>query len=153
NLNLTSLFHSNRAALRQFLRQKTGGSILNISSVLGFSPSPHYFSTHAYAATKAAVIGLTQSAAAYYAGRNIRLNVLAPALVATPMSERAQADADLLDFIATKQPLGGGRIGQPADLDAAAVYFLSDDSKFVTGQVLAVDGGWSVSEGQYSAVP
>jgi NAD(P)-dependent dehydrogenase (short-subunit alcohol dehydrogenase family) len=153
NLNLTSLFHSNRAALRQFLRQKSGGSILNMSSVLGFAPSPHYFSTHAYAAAKAAVIGLSQSAAAHYASRNIRLNVLAPALVATPMSERAQADADILDFIATKQPLDGGRIGQPGDLDAAAIYFLSDDSRFVTGQVLAVDGGWSVSEGQYAAVP
>jgi|ERR1041385_5685562 NAD(P)-dependent dehydrogenase (short-subunit alcohol dehydrogenase family) len=151
NLNLTSLFHSNRAALRQFLLQKTGGSILNISSVLGFSPSPHYFSTHAYAAAKAAVIGLTRAAAAFYASSNIRLNVLAPALVATPMSERAQASPDILDFIATKQPLDGGRIAQPADLDAAAVYFLSDESKFVTGQVLAVDGGWSLSEGQHSA--
>ena len=150
NLNLTSLFHSNRAAIRQFLRQKSGGCILNMSSVLGFSPSPHHFSSHAYAAAKAAVIGLTKAAAACYASKNIRLNVLAPALVATPMSERAQADGAILDFIATKQPLDGGRIGQPGDLDAAAVYFLSDDSKFVTGQVLAVDGGWSVSEGQYS---
>jgi NAD(P)-dependent dehydrogenase (short-subunit alcohol dehydrogenase family) len=53
-----------------------------------------------------------------------------------------------MDFIATKQPLDRGRIGRPEDLDAAAVYFMSDDSKFVTGQVLAVDGGWCVSEGQ-----
>jgi NAD(P)-dependent dehydrogenase (short-subunit alcohol dehydrogenase family) len=75
--------------------------------------------------------------------------VLAPALVATPMSERAQGNAAILDFMKTKQPLDGGRIGQPTDLDAAAVYFMSDASEFVTGQVLAVDGGWSVSEGQY----
>ena len=148
NLNLTSLLYSNRAAVRQFLQQNSGGTILNMSSVLGHSPSPHYFGTHAYAAAKAAVVGLTQSAAAYYAVNSIRFNVLAPALVATPMSQRAQTDSNILDFIATKQPLDGGRIGQPSDLDAAAVYFLSDDSKFVTGQVLAVDGGWSVSEGQ-----
>jgi hypothetical protein len=64
------------------------------------------------------------------------------------MSQRAQEDASILGFIASKQPLDGGRIGHPSDLDAAAVYFLSDDSKFVTGQVLAVDGGWCVSEGQ-----
>jgi NAD(P)-dependent dehydrogenase (short-subunit alcohol dehydrogenase family) len=64
------------------------------------------------------------------------------------MSERAQSDQAILDFIATKQPLDGGRIGESSDFDAAAVYFLSEDSKFVTGQVLAVDGGWSVSEGQ-----
>ncbi|HEV8293393.1 MAG TPA: SDR family oxidoreductase [Tepidisphaeraceae bacterium] len=146
--NLTSMFYSNRAAVRQFLAQKSGGSILNMTSVLGYSPSAHYFGTHAYAASKAAIIGLTKSAAAYYASSNIRVNALAPALVATPMSERAQADAEILQFIATKQPLDGGRIGQPADLDAAAVFFMSDQSKFVTGQVLAVDGGWTVSEGQ-----
>lgn len=146
--NLTSLLYSNRAAAQQFLKQQTGGSILNVSSVLGFSPSPQYFNTHGYAAAKAAVIGLTKSAAAYYAPANIRFNVLAPALVATPMSQRAQGDEDILEFIRTKQPLEGGRIGQPSDLDAAAVYLLSDESKFVTGQVLAVDGGWTVSEGQ-----
>jgi len=149
NLNLTSLFYSNRAAAWQFLKQKTGGSVLNMSSVLGFSPSPRYFATHAYAATKAGILGLTKSAAACYAKQNIRFNVLAPALVATPMSRRAQSNAAILNFIATKQPLDGGRIGRPGDLDAAAVYFMSDDARFVTGQVLAVDGGWCVSEGQF----
>jgi len=153
NLNLTSLFYSNRAAVRYFLQHKTTGSVLNMSSVLGFSPSPQYFATHAYAAAKAAVVGFTKSAAAYYADVGIRFNVLAPALVATPMSQRAQGNTEVLEFIATKQPLDGGRIGQPADLDAAAVYFLSDESKFVTGQVLAVDGGWSVSEGQVPLAP
>ncbi|HYV33012.1 MAG TPA: SDR family oxidoreductase [Candidatus Binatia bacterium] len=145
--NLTTLAYSNRAAVQQFLRQQSGGSILNMSSVLGFSPSPRFFSTQAYAAAKAAVIGLTRSAAAYYAPAGIRFNVLAPALVATPMSQRAQEDPEILGFIATKQPLDGGRIGHASDLDGAAVFFMSDDAKFVTGQVLAVDGGWSVSEG------
>src|SRR5436190_10639824 len=59
-LNLSSVFYSNRAAVRQFLIQKTGGSILNLASVLAWSPSPEYFATHAYAAAKAAIIGLTQ---------------------------------------------------------------------------------------------
>ncbi len=148
NQNLSSLFFSNRAAARQFLKQRTGGTVLNCGSVLSFSPSPKFFSTHAYATAKAAIIGLTQSAAAHYAASNIRFNVLAPGLVATPMSQRAQENAAILRFIRTKQPLDGGRIGQPQDLDAAAVFFMSDDSKFVTSQVLAVDGGWSVSEGQ-----
>jgi len=147
NLNLTALFHSNRAATRQFLAQKTGGSILNMSSVLAFSPSPKFFATHAYAASKAAIIGLTKSAAAHYAPHNIRFNVIAPALVTTPMSKRAQSDRAILRFIKMKQPLDGGRIGTPEDLDGAAVFFMSDKSKCVTGQVLAVDGGWSVSEG------
>ncbi len=146
NENLTSLFYSNRAAAQQFLKQGGGGTVLNMGSVLGFSPSPKFFSTHAYATTKAAIIGLTKSAAALYAPNNIRFNVLAPGLVATPMSQRAQGDEAILDFIKTKQPLDGGRIGQPDDLDSAAVFFMSGESKFVTGQVLAVDGGWSVSE-------
>ena len=147
NLNLTSLFYSNQAAVRQFLEQKSGGTILNTSSVLGFSPSPKYFATHAYASAKAAIIGLTKSAASYYARQNIRFNVLAPALVETPMAQRAVANPEIMEFIANKQPLDGGRVGASNDLDAAAVYFMSDDSRFVTGQVLAVDGGWSVSEG------
>jgi NAD(P)-dependent dehydrogenase (short-subunit alcohol dehydrogenase family) len=147
NENLSSLFCSNRAAAQQFLAQGTGGTVLNMGSVLGFSPSPKFFATHAYATAKAAIIGLTTAAAAHYAPQNIRFNVLAPALVATPMSQRAQGDEAILNFIKTKQPLDGGRIGRPEDLDSAAVFFMSEESKFVTGQVLAVDGGWSVSEG------
>ena len=148
DLNLTSVFYSNRAAIRQFLIQKSGGSILNLGSVLGYSPSSHNFATHTYAAAKAAIIGLTKTAASYYAKENIRVNVLAPALVETPMAQRAVNDESIIAYIRTKQPLDGGRVGQPQDLDSAAVYFLSDESRFATGQVLAVDGGWSVSEGQ-----
>ncbi len=120
-----------------------------MGSVLGYSPSPRYFVTHAYAATKSAIIGFSQSIAAYYAQNNIRINVLAPALVETPMSQRASGDEAIMGFVKTKQPLDGGRNGQPADLDGAAVYFMSDYSKFTTGQVLSVDGGWAISEGQY----
>jgi NAD(P)-dependent dehydrogenase (short-subunit alcohol dehydrogenase family) len=149
-LNLDSLFYSNRAAVQQFQRQGAGGSVLNMSSVLGFSPSPKFFATHAYAAAKAAVIGLTKSCAAYYAADGIRFNAVAPALVETPMSRRAIEDEAIMTFIRSKQPLDGGRVGRPEDLDAAVVYFLSDQSKFVTGQVLAIDGGWSVSDGPSS---
>ena len=147
-LNLNSVIYSNRAAVRQFLAQGTGGAILNMGSVLGWSPSPRFFAAHVYAATKSAIVGFTRSAAAYYATQNIRLNVLAPALVETPMAKRAAGDEKILEFIKTKQPLDGGRIGRPDDCDGAAVYLLSDAARFVTGQVLAVDGGWTVSEGQ-----
>lgn len=147
-LNLTSLMLSNQAAVQQFLKQGNSGTILNMGSVLGYSPSPQYFSTHAYAAAKSAVIGFTKSIAAYYAKNNIRVNVIAPALVETPMAQRAAEDETILSFIETKQPLDGGRIGHPSDLDGLAVYFMSDLSKFTTGQVIAVDGGWTVSEGQ-----
>jgi NAD(P)-dependent dehydrogenase (short-subunit alcohol dehydrogenase family) len=122
--------------------------ILNMGSVLGWSPSPEFFATHVYAAAKSAIVGFTKSIAAYYAPRGIRCNVLAPALVETPMAKRAAGDERIQEFIATKQPLDGGRIGRPQDCDGAAVFLLSDAAQFVTGQVLAVDGGWTVSEGQ-----
>ncbi|MCF0069721.1 SDR family oxidoreductase [Dyadobacter sp. CY261] len=152
-LNLTGLMLSNQAAVQAFRRLGRGGSILNMSSVLGFSPSPRYFVTHAYAAAKSAVTGFTKSIAAYYAADNIRVNILAPALVETPMSERASKDETILNFVKTKQPLDGGRNGRPQDLDAAAVYFMSDGSAFTTAQTLYVDGGWEVSEGQYQTDP
>src|SRR5205085_1137064 len=144
-LNLTSLMLSNQAAMNQFLKQKNGGTILNIGSVLGFSPSPEYFSTHAYAAAKSAVIGFSKSVAAYYAKDDIRINVIAPALVETQMALRAANDESILSFTKKKQPLDGGRIGKAKDLDGLAIYFMSDDSKFTTGQVIAVDGGWSIT--------
>jgi NAD(P)-dependent dehydrogenase (short-subunit alcohol dehydrogenase family) len=148
-LNLTSLMLSCRAAIRVFKKRKSGGSILNMASVLGFSPSPEYFATHAYAAAKAAVIGFTKSIAAHYAAENVRVNALAPGLVNTPMAQRAASDEEILSFIKTKQPLDGGRIGVSADLDGAAVYFMSDYSKFATGQVLSISGGWEISDGQF----
>lgn len=149
SLNLTSLMLSNRAAIEHFLLTGKGGAILNMGSVLGYSPSPGFFTTHAYAAAKSAVIGFSKSIAAYYAKNNIRVNVIAPALIDTPMAERAVNNPDILRFIQTKQPLDGGRAGIPEDVDGAAVFLLSKASKFITGQVLAVDGGWTVTEGQY----
>jgi len=147
-LNLTSVFYSSRAAVRRFKQQGTGGAILNMGSVLAASPAPRYFATHAYASAKAAITGLTRSCAAYYAAAGIRFNVIAPALVETPMSQRACGNDEIRRYIETKQPLCGG-VGAPKDLDAAVVYLLSDQSRYVTGQVLAVDGGWTVSEGQH----
>src|SRR5258705_10448937 len=148
-LNVTSLMLSNQAAIKKFLELNKGGTILNMSSVLGYSPSPQYFSTHAYAAAKAAVFGFSKSIAAYYSKNNIRVNVIAPAVVETPMAQRAANDETIIAFIKNKQPLDGGRMGQTGDLDGLAVYFMSAQSKFTTGQVIAVDGGWSISEGQF----
>ncbi len=148
NINLTSLMLSNQAAVKAFLEAGQGGAILNMSSVLGYSPSPAYFATHAYAAAKAAVGGFVRATAAFYAQHNIRINAIAPALVHTPMSARAAGNPEIVAFAKTKQPLDGGRLGAPEDLNAAVVYFLSDGAAYTTGQLLTVDGGWSVSEGQ-----
>ena len=148
-LNLTSMMLSNQAMVNYFLEQKKEGVILNMGSVLGYSPSPKYFTTHAYAAAKSAIIGFSKSIAAYYAEHNIRINVIAPSLFVTPMAKRAMQDDEILSFLKTKQPLDGGRPGTVEDINSAVMMFLHPDSKFITGQVLAVDGGWAISEGQY----
>ena len=148
-LNLSSVFYSNRAALKTFTTLGQSGTILNMTSILGLSPSSKHFATHAYATAKSGIIGLTKSTAAYYASRNIRINALAPALIDTPMSKRAKANDEIMEFIKSKQPLDGGRIGLPSDLNGAAVFLMSDAAKFITGQVLAIDGGWSLSEGSF----
>lgn len=148
-LNLTSIMLSNQAAVIAMLKLKKSGSILNMGSVLASRPAAHFFATHAYATAKAGIIGFSKSVAAYYASNNIRVNVVAPSLVETPMSKRAANDKATMNFVSSKQPLDDGRIGKPADLDGIAVYFMSDQSIFTTAQVLTVDGGWSVTDGQY----
>jgi NAD(P)-dependent dehydrogenase (short-subunit alcohol dehydrogenase family) len=148
HMNLDAIMRSNRAIIRYWISHQTGGSILNIGSILGSYPSPKYFYTHAYAAAKSGVIGFSKSLASYYAPYNIRVNVLVPSLINTPMSQRAMTNEGIMQFIKTKQPLDGGRAGRPDDCSGAALYFMSDLSRFTTGQVLAIDGGWSISDGQ-----
>ena len=140
------------AILRQMLAQPVGpnglrGTILNMASVLAWSPSPRYFATHAYAASKAAILGFSRAMAAHYAPHKIRINAIAPALVRTPMSQRAQQDPRILGFLETKQPLVGDFL-EADQVARAAMFLLGDDSAAITGDVLTVDGGWCVSEGQ-----
>lgn len=145
DLNDLPAVNAARAVLRTMLDTATRGSIVITSSVLAISPSPQLFGTHAYAASKGGMIALVRAAAAYYAPNGIRFNAIAPGLVNTPMSKRVSDDATTRSYIAAKQPLMGDLL-DPQDVAAVASFLLSDDSRMVTGQVLAVDGGWSVTE-------
>lgn len=152
-LNAESVLISNRAAVRQFLRQGDGGAIVNLGSVLASAPAPAFFATHAYAAAKAAIEGFTRSVAAYYAPHDIRANMLVCGLVDTPMAARALNDAAIMGFVKSKQPLDSGRAGLPADFDAAVVFLFSRGSRFMTGQSIVIDGGWSCTDGQLGGQP
>jgi NAD(P)-dependent dehydrogenase (short-subunit alcohol dehydrogenase family) len=110
---------------------------------LGLVGGDQDFGTHAYAASKGAVISLTRAIASYYAPQHIRANVICPSLIATPMSKRAQTDRHILDRLRDLQPLTAD-FGTPEDVAQAALYLASDQAAFVTGAVLAVDGGWTV---------
>ena len=149
--NATSQFLVARAAVRRMLAQApdaggSRGSVLLMSSTLATRPVPAHFATHGYAASKAAIEGLARAMAATYAEDAIRVNAIAPSVVATPMSRRAQDDEAVLAYLGAKQPLAAG----PLDVDAVtamALALLGDDGRMVTGQVIAVDGGWGVAEG------
>jgi NAD(P)-dependent dehydrogenase (short-subunit alcohol dehydrogenase family) len=142
--NLLSTFLMCRSILRHWVENNAPGVILNMSSVLAFSPQSRHFATHAYAASKGAIISLSRAMAAYYAPRGIRVNVIAPALVRTRMSQRAQTDPSISEYITTKQPLSNGML-EPEDIARTALFLLADASEHITGQVISVDGGWSVS--------
>jgi NAD(P)-dependent dehydrogenase (short-subunit alcohol dehydrogenase family) len=146
--NLKSTFLTNRAAVRHFLDRRQPGVILNMASVLGFAPSPHFFDTYAYAATKGGIVAMSRLAAARYAPDGVRVNVIAPALMDTPMARRAMQDPAIGEFLRTKQPLAGGP-GRAEDCSAAAAFLCSDAARLITGVVLPVDAGWCISEGQY----
>ena len=150
-LNIGSLMLSNRAAIRWWLDQQKSGTILNMGSALADHPAPDFFATAAYATAKSAVSGFSRSIAAYYASNNIRVNVLAPGLTDTPMARRAMENPDIQAFVSSKQRLEGGRSALPTDMDGAVVFLLSPASSFITGQVLAVDGGWGLADGQIPA--
>ncbi len=148
-LNLRTQVLVCAAVVRQMLAQArtdagVRGSVVLIGSVTASDPVPDLFGTHAYAAAKGALTALMTAMAATYAPDGIRVNLLAPSLTATPMAERAAGDASILAFATRKQPLAGPML-DPAEVARAALFFLSDESRAVTGQLLKVDGGWSVT--------
>jgi NAD(P)-dependent dehydrogenase (short-subunit alcohol dehydrogenase family) len=148
-LNLRSQALTCAAVVRQMLGQDpngsgTRGSILLLGSVTATDPAPEHFATHAYAAAKGATIALMRTMAATYLGDRIRVNAVAPSLTATPMATRAARDPSIREYAARRQPLAG-ELMDPIEVAHAAVYFLADESRAVTGQLLKVDGGWSIA--------
>ena len=143
SINVDSMFHLCKAVLPGML-ERGKGSIINMSSVASsIKGVPNRF---AYTATKAAVIGLTRSIAADYVTRGVRCNAICPGTVKTPsLGDRVRAlggdeEANWRSFI-QRQPMG--RLGEPEEIAALALYLASDESAFTTGTVHVVDGGWS----------
>ncbi len=142
NLNVKGMYRVSRAFLPAML-EAGGGAIINMSSaVSSIIAAPDRF---VYGATKAAVIGMTKAIAADFVTRGIRCNAICPATVDSPSLHarmRAMGDYETsrAAFVA-RQPMG--RIGTAGEIAALAVYLASDESAFVTGQALCIDGGWT----------
>lgn len=137
-VNLKGVWWCMRHELPQMLAQR-GGAIVNCSSIAGLVG---FAGSGSYVASKHGVVGLTRAAALDYAKAGIRVNAVCPGVIRTPMIDRAVPDP------AARAALEGGapmaRIGEPEEIAKAAAWLCSDEASFVTGQAIAVDGGWTV---------
>jgi NAD(P)-dependent dehydrogenase (short-subunit alcohol dehydrogenase family) len=133
--SLTTAFATVRAA---GMHMKQGGSVVLISSAAALVGIPNH---EAIAAAKAGIIGLAQSAASTYANLNLRFNVVAPGMTDTALTSQITANSMALE--ASKAMHALGRIGTPEDIARAIIFFLNPENNWITGQVLAVDGGLS----------
>jgi NAD(P)-dependent dehydrogenase (short-subunit alcohol dehydrogenase family) len=145
-LNLSTAMLTAREAVRRMERQEpSGGSVVFVSSVAATRPVPGVFETIAYSAAKGAINAMTVNLASQYGGAGIRINAIAPALTATPMAGRAIADPATQEAVKAKMLVSGGGALSAEDHAELAVFLCSDESRNLTGQVIAVDAGWSVT--------
>jgi NAD(P)-dependent dehydrogenase (short-subunit alcohol dehydrogenase family) len=144
NIHAAGTFHVCREVLRYWIGASRKGAIVNTGSVLARFPEREFFATHAYAASKGAIESMSLAAAAYYAPLGIRINVIAPGLVRTPMSARARANDKIQSFIAHKQPVKGDFV-EAEEIARIALFLLSDESVPITGEVIRADAGWAVT--------
>jgi NAD(P)-dependent dehydrogenase (short-subunit alcohol dehydrogenase family) len=146
-VNMTGVFHGSRVGVDQMLSQSpAGGVIINIASVAGMIGIARRF---AYCATKGAVIAMTRQLAVDYVKAGIRCNAICPGTVFSPFVEgyveRFHSDTrdETIKELHARQPVG--RMGRPEEIANLAVYLASDDSAFMTGSAVVIDGGWTAT--------
>ena len=138
DINAKGVFLGTKSAIPE-LRRAGGSSIINISSQLGLVGVDN--SSPQYQASKGAVRLLTKSTAIQYAGEGIRANSVHPGPIVTPMTEAGRADPERNELTLSRIPLG--RHGEPGDVAYGVLFLASDESSFMTGSELVIDGGWT----------
>jgi len=137
NLNSKTLFFLSQAVGKQFIKQGSGGKIINIASMLSFQGG---IRVPSYTASKSAVVGITRAMANEWANQNININAIAPGYMETNNTTALRADKDRNKQILERIP--AERWGIPAEIAGACVFLASDAARYVHGHTLAVDGGW-----------
>jgi NAD(P)-dependent dehydrogenase (short-subunit alcohol dehydrogenase family) len=139
-VNLKGHFAMTRGVVSHLLERGETGSIVNTTSVLGSMAAPLQ---GIYGMTKAALISMTRTLAHELGGAGIRVNAIAPGLVETRFAQALTANDQIRNMVLDRCAIR--RVGQPDDIAGAAAFLASDDARFITGQVLTVDGGWTTS--------
>jgi NAD(P)-dependent dehydrogenase (short-subunit alcohol dehydrogenase family) len=137
DINLKGVWLCLKYEIQQMLKQGSGGAIVNMASVAGFIGSTGFAT---YSASKHGVLGLTKSAALETARSGIRVNAVCPAVIATPMGERLFSAPEIEKYMIGLHPIG--RFGKPMEIAEAVVWMCSERASFMTGQSLALDGGF-----------
>ncbi len=137
NINLKTVFFFSQAVARQFVKQKTGGKIINVASMLSFQGG---IRVPSYTASKSGVMGITRLLANEWAKYDININAIAPGYMATDNTALLRQDPKRSEEILQRIP--AGRWGTPEDLQGVAVFLASEASRYVNGYTIAVDGGW-----------
>lgn len=134
--NLTGVYLTNKYGINYMLNSRLGGSIINVTSILGIIGTP---GAYAYTASKGAIISMTKNSAITYARNNIRINAIAPGYVKTPILNNIPDNT--LNIIANNHPIG--RLGTPEEIAKVVTFLASNDSSFITGEIITADGGYT----------
>jgi 2-deoxy-D-gluconate 3-dehydrogenase len=137
SINLKTVFFFSQAVAKQFIKQNSGGKIINVASMLSFQGG---IRVPSYTASKSAVMGITRALANEWAKHNININAIAPGYMATNNTAALRADSDRSEAILDRIP--AGRWGVPDDMMGPVVFLASSASDYVNGYTVAVDGGW-----------
>lgn len=146
-INLTGPFLCARAAIPHMVAQGSG-NIINIGSIASFAGRPNRV---AYVAAKSGILGLTRAMAADLAGKNVRVNTIAPGMIASPFNKSFAESPETGEAWAGENLIG--RWGQPEDIAGAAVYLACEESSFVTGSEIKIEGGWLGARSRSGEVP
>ncbi len=135
-INLSSVFYAMKYEIPAMLKAG-GGAIVNMASILG---AAGWATSVGYVAAKHGVVGMTKTAALEYAAKGVRVNAIGPGFIRTPLISELEENKEAYDMLVSKHPVG--RLGEPEEIAAMALFLASDDASFVHGAYLPVDGGY-----------